>query len=356
MQTTFAEGPERTRAVSWYSAVAGVAASVGLVMGGILAQSLSWRVGFFVNLPIGLAMMLAAWRYIGETERGGGRFDVPGALASTIGVGALVYGFIRSSEAGWSDAITLAAIVGALALLCAFVAIERRAAQPIMPLRLFASTERTAAYLARLLFMGGMIGFFFFTTLFLQDELHYGATVTGLAFLPATIVNFIFALMLPRLTRRVDNALILAVGLALCVAGLAWLSRATPDSVYLTAVALPMILIGAGQGLSLGPLTVSAIKGVARADAGAASGVVNVVHQIGSALGLAVLIAIGAIGADVLQGDALTAHRVTYAFTASTIMLALALVLVVAFIVPARRKTAARPSTTTHHTTEKETT
>jgi EmrB/QacA subfamily drug resistance transporter len=350
LQTTFAEGPERTRAVSWYSAVAGVAASVGLVMGGVLAQWMSWRVGFFVNLPIGVAMIVAARRYIVETGRRGGKFDIPGALTSTIGVGALVYGFIRSAEAGWGDAITLVAIAGALALLCAFVVIEKRAAQPIMPLRLFADTERAAAYLARLLFMGGMIGFFFFMTLYLQDELHYGATLTGLAFLPATIVNFIVAMMLPRLTRRFDNALLLAAGLTLCVTGMAWLSRATPDSVYLTAVALPMMLIGAGQGLTLGPLTVSGIKGVARVDAGAASGIVNVVHQIGSALGLAVLIAIGAHGAGVLQGDALTAHRVTVAFTTSTIMLALALLLAVAFIVPARSHK------TTLHTLEKETT
>ena len=339
LQITFAEGPERTRAVSWYSAVAGVAASVGLVLGGVLAQSLSWRAGFFVNLPIGIAMIVAARRYIVESERSSGHFDVPGALTSTVGVSALVYGFIRSAEAGWGDAITLLAIAAALVLLCTFVALEKLAAQPIMPLHLFANAERAAAYLARLLFMGGMIGFFFFTTLYLQDELQYGATLTGMAFLPATIVNFIVAMMLPRLTRRFDNGLILAVGLALCVTGMAWLSRATPDSVYLTAVALPMLLIGAGQGMTLGPLTVSAIKGVARSDAGAASGVVNVVHQIGSALGLAVLIAIGAHGASALHGDALTAHRVTFAFTTATIMLALALalVLVALFLLPKNR-------------------
>jgi EmrB/QacA subfamily drug resistance transporter len=336
LQTTFAEGPERTRAVSWYSAVAGVAASVGLVLGGVLAESLSWRVGFFVNLPIGVAMIVAARRYIVESARSSGQFDVPGALASTIGVSALVYGFIRSAEQGWGDTVTLASLAGGLVLLGAFIVIEKRARQPIMPLRLFTSTERTAAYAARLLFMGGMIGFFFFATLYLQDERHFGATATGLAFLPATVVNFFFAMLLPRLTRRVDNALILAVGLCLCVAGLAWLSRATPDSVYLTAIALPMVLIGAGQGLTLGPLTVSGIKGVARSDAGAASGVVNVVHQIGSALGLAILVAVGAAGAQAVHGAAFTAHRVTYAFTASTGMLALSLILVCVFIVPAR--------------------
>lgn len=349
LQTTFSEGPERTRAVSWYSAVAGVAASVGLVLGGVLAQSLSWRVGFFVNLPIGVAMIVAARRYIVETTRSKGQFDVAGALASTIGASALVYGFIRSADAGWHDAITQAAIAGGVALLGAFVRMQARAAQPIMPLRLFASTERAAAYAARLLFLGGMIGFFFFTTLYLQEELHYGATLTGLAFLPATVVNFFFAMLLPRLTRRFDNAWILATGLGFCVAGMAWLSRATPDSAYLTAVALPMMLIGAGQGFTLGPLTVSGIKGVARADAGAASGVVNVAHQIGNALGLAVLVAVGAHGAQALHGIDLTAHRVTAAFTTATGMLACALVLVFVFIVRARPAAAPLTIGKNHH-------
>ena len=341
LQTTFAEGRERTRAISLYSAVAGIAASVGLVLGGVLAEWLSWRVGFFINLPIGIAMLWAARRFIRESKPVKGRFDVAGAASSTLGMTALVYGLIRSAIAGWGDAYTQASLAAGLLLLAAFILIEKHAGQPIMPLRLFASAERSAAYGARLLFMGGMIGFFFFTTLYLQEELHYSATQTGLAFLPATVINFIFAMLLPRLTRRFDNALILAVGLALCVAGLAWLSRATPGSVYATAIALPMMLIGAGQGLTLGPLTVSGIKGVARADAGAASGVVNVVHQIGSALGLAVLIAIGAGGAQALHGAALTAHRVTFAFTASTGMLALALLLVLVLIVPAKARTRA---------------
>lgn len=281
-------------------------------------------------------MIAATRRFIAESDRAGGRFDLPGAFASTAGVGALVYGFIRSADTGWSDALTVAAIVGGLLLLAAFIAIERFAAQPIMPLRLFASAERSAAYAARLLFLGAMIGFFFFTTLYLQNELHYGPTRTGLAFLPATVVNFGVAMLLQRLTRRYGNGPLLALGLVLCACGMAWLSRATSGSMYLTAVALPMMLIGAGQGLTLGPLTVSGIKRVAGADAGAASGVVNVAHQIGNALGLAVLVSVGAVansGAGALHGDALLAHRVGAALTAGTAMLLFALALVLVFIV-----------------------
>lgn len=336
LQTTFAEGRERTKAVSYYSAVAGVAASVGLVLGGVLTEWLSWRVGFFINLPIGVAMIFAARRYIVESERRAGQFDLPGALTSSVGMSALVYGFIHSASAGWNDPTTLAAIVAALVLLTAFILNERRAPQPIMPLRLFASRERCAAYLARILFLGAMIGFFFFTTLYLQEIMHYRPSMTGLAFLPATLVNFAVAMAVPRLVHRWGGARVLAGGLASCLLGMAWLSHASVHAAYLTGVALPMMLIGAGQGMTLSPLTAAGIGGVTARDAGAASGVVNVAHQLGNSLGLAILVALAAVGARDLQGAALLIHRVTTALTASTGMLALALLLVCALIVRPR--------------------
>jgi MFS family permease len=156
LQTSFREGPERTRAVAYYAAVAGVAATVGLVVGGMFAGWLSWRVGFFINAPIGIAMMLAAPRYLPETERRRGRLDVPGAASSTLGMVALVYGIVRSADTGWADPTTLVTVAGGLLLLAAFVAIERRAPRPIMPLRLFSSRQRAGAYAARLLFLGAM--------------------------------------------------------------------------------------------------------------------------------------------------------------------------------------------------------
>lgn len=336
LQTTFPEGPERTRAISYYSAVAGVAASVGLVVGGLLAEWISWRVGFFINLPIGLAMIIAARRYIAESERRSGAFDIIGALTSTIGVSGLVYGFIRSASAGWGDAITIAAVGGALVLLALFIVNERYAKQPIMPLRLFASRERAAAYAARILFLGAMIGFFFFTTQYLQGVAGYGPSMTGIAFLPATLVNFVVAMAVPRLARRFGNGRLLASGLACGLLGMAWLSRLSFDTDYLTGIALPMILIGAGQGLALSPLTSSGIAGVAREDAGAASGVVNVAHQTGNSLGLALLVAVAQIGSSGLDGRLLLAHRVATSLTAGAIMLGLACLLVFALIVRRR--------------------
>lgn len=328
LQTTFAEGRERTRAIALYSAVAGIAASVGLVLGGVLAEWLSWRVGFFINLPIGAAMLVAARRFIAESARSRGQFDVAGAASSTMGMSALVYGLIRSASAGWGDALTQGALAAGVLLLAAFIFIERRAAQPILPLRLFADAQRNAAYGARVLFLGAMIGFFFFTTQFLQVVLGYAPSLTGLAFLPMTLVNFGVALCVPRLTRRLGNARLLAMGLGLTLLGMAWLSRVDAGTAYWLGVALPMVLIGAGQGMALSPLTAAGVAGVPARDAGAASGVVNVAHQLGSSLGLAALVAVAGLGAGQLAGAPLLAHRVTVALGSAAAMLALALLLV----------------------------
>jgi EmrB/QacA subfamily drug resistance transporter len=327
LQTSFAEGPQRTRAVSYYAAVAGVAATVGLVVGGLFAGLLSWRVGFFVNAPIGLALMLAARRLLPETQRRSGQADVAGAAASTLGMTALVFGIVRSADAGWTDAIAMGSTGAGLALLALFVANERRAHQPIVPLRLFSSRERAGAYAARFLFLGAMAPFWFFTTQFLQSVDGYSPVRAGLAFLPVTLVNFAAAMAIPRLTGRFGNPTVLVGGLTISVIGMAWLSRLTADSAYLTGVALPMVLIGAGQGGALGPLTAGGIAGVAPEDAGAAGGVTNVAHQIGGSLGLAVLVAVFAAADSAgLDGPALLAHRISASLTAGAAMLALALV------------------------------
>ncbi len=343
LQTAFDEGPERTRAVSLYAAVAGVASTVGLVIGGIFAGLLSWRVGFFVNLPIGAALMLAAPRVLPETEPRRGQADAAGAVASTLGMAALVFGIVHAAGAGWGDAVTVACIAAGVALLALFLVNERRAAQPVMPLRLFASRERSGAYAARLLFLGAMAPFWFFTTQWLQSVAGYSAVVAGLAFLPVTLPNFAAAIAIPRLTRRHGNPTVLVAGLLISVAGMAWLSRLGPDTAYLTGIALPMVLIGIGQGGALGPLTAGGLTGVAPEDAGAAGGVTNVAHQIGGSLGLAVLVTVfaAADGGGTLDGGALLAHRISAALTAGAFLLALAL-LVALGVRPRRAAEASR--------------
>jgi EmrB/QacA subfamily drug resistance transporter len=338
LSTGFAEGPARTRALSWYAATAGVGASVGLVLGGVLADWVSWRVGFFINVPLGLALMLAARRHIAEMAARQGNFDLAGAFTSTFGMGALVYGIVRAASAGWGDTLTIAAVGAGIVLLAVFGLVEARASQPIMPLRLFASRERAGAYAARMLFLGAMMGFWFFTTQFLQGVLGFRPAEAGLAFLPATLPNFAAAIVVPRLTRRLGNGRVLATGLTLALAGMAWLSRASVDSLYLSGVALPMVLIGLGQGLTLGPLTVAGVAGVDAQDAGAASGAVNVAHQLGGSLGLSVLIVVfAAAGTHVLDGRALLAQRISSALGAGTAMLVLSLLAVLTLILPSVR-------------------
>jgi MFS family permease len=343
LQTNFEAGPERTRALSYYAAAAGVSASVGLVLGGVLADWLSWRVGFFINLPLSVIMIIAAKRCIVETERGSTRIDVAGAFASTIGMVALVYGVIRSASTSWTDPVTLCSIAGGLLMLALFVSVEACVVQPIMPLRLFADRERAAAYAARLLFLGANVGFYFFTTQYLQGVMGLSSAIAGIAFLPTTVVNFAAAIAAPRLIAKFGNRQVLIASLFASLVGLAWMGLAASGA-SLVMLTVPMMLIGVGQGGALGPLTAAGIARVPPEDAGAASGVVNVAHQLGSSLGLGVLVAISPIGAGDLSGPPLLASRVAHALEGGAVMTAVTLVLVLMFIARSQMKAASNSS------------
>jgi EmrB/QacA subfamily drug resistance transporter len=347
LTASFPAGPERSRAVAWYGATAGIGASLGLVIGGAFAHWISWRAGFFINVPVGIAMMALAPRYLPETGRATGRFDLVGALTATLGVGALVFGVIHTTEAGWTSPVTVTSLALGVVMLAVLILNEARVAQPIMPLRLFASRERTAAYLGRLLYMGAMIGFFYFTTQFLQGVLGWNPLQAGLGFLPMTVVNFVVAMAIPRLTNRLGSTLPLVAGVALTLAGMAALSRIDASSAYATGVALPMLLIGVGQGLTFAPLTSLGIVGATAEDAGAASGLVNTFHQLGSSVGLGVLVAVAVqASATTAAGAQATAAQVGAALTGGTALLAACLVVVLALVVPvaiARRRRARTP-------------
>jgi EmrB/QacA subfamily drug resistance transporter len=330
----FPEGRERTRAVAYYGAVAGVGASLGLVLGGVLTTWLSWRVAFLINVPIGIVMILAAPYYLSESERRPGQFDLTGAISSTLGMTTLVFGIVNSATAGWDDPVTIAALAAAIVLLAFFVFNEWKAHQPIMPLRLFASSERSGAYAARILFLGAMLGFWFFITQFLQVVDNFSPIEAGLAFFPMTVANFVVAVIVPQLTRRYGNGPLLAGGLLVTLAGMFWLSRLTADTAYVTGIALPMVLIGMGQGATLGPLTASGIAGVTKDDAGAASGLVNVAHQLGGSLGLGILVTVfAAAGSATMAPAQLLATRVGASLTAGTLMLGIAFIIVMVWIV-----------------------
>jgi EmrB/QacA subfamily drug resistance transporter len=333
LTATFPEGQQRGRAVAAYSAVSGIGASLGLVVGGLLADLVSWRAGFFINVPIGLAMLVAARRYVAETPPRGGRFDLIGALCATLGMSALVFGVIESAGAGWGSPRVVVSLLAGVALLVGLIYNESRAGQPIMPLRLFASRQRTGAYLTRMLYLAAMIGFFFFTTQYLQGVLGFSPLQAGLAFLPMSAVNFAAALLVTRFIRQLGPTPVLVLGVAITLAGMAWLSHVAADSSYLTAVALPMVLIGIGQGLAFAPMTSAGLADVDAHDAGAASGLVNTFHQLGSSLGLGILATVGAAAVPAgASGAAALVDRVSGALTAAAALLAVALVAVLALI------------------------
>lgn len=344
LSTHFAEGPARTRALSLYAAAAGVGATLGLVLGGLFADLVSWRAGFVINLPIGLALIVAACRYIAETPRQPGNFDFGGAVTSTLGMSALVYGLVRIAEAGWQDRFALFAMILSVLMIGAFVGIERRVRQPVLPLRLLVSRERTGAYLARMLFLGGAVGFWFFSTQFLQGVLHQRPLQAGIAFLAVTLPNFASAMAVPQLARRFGNEKLLLTGLLLGVAGLLWLGQAGAHASYWVNVAPPMVLIGLGQGLLLAPLTAAGVAGVAREDAGAASGLINVAHQLGGALGLGLLVLVFAsVTPSRAKGAEVLAQRIGAVMDVAALLLGMATLVSYLLIVLPRRRAPLQP-------------
>jgi len=325
LQANFREGAERTHAIAAYSTAAGVGGMLGLVLGGTLTASLSWRIGFLVNVPIGVALIQGTRHYIPETERHAARLDLFGSACSTLGMTSLVYGLVRAANTGWSEVLTITLLVTSAVMLTAFVLSQARGEQPIMPLRLFASRERSGAYAARLLFVGAIMGSLFFMTIYLQCVLGFSAFAAGLAFVPMMAANFGGAMAVPKFTQRLGNAKLLVATTTITLVGMAWLSRLSPEAPFFTSVALPLLLIGAGGGASLAPLTSAGIAGVSPADAGAAAGLVNVAHMAGASLGLAILVVVASFANHgSADAKALLAHQVNAALTAGTVMLVFA--------------------------------
>src|SRR4051812_5140382 len=325
LSTSFPEGGQRSRAMAAYGALAGIGTAAGLILGGALTETLSWRYGFLLNVPIGLAAIVAAPRYLDETGRHAGRLDVPGALSSTFGAAALVFGIVHSADAGWGAATTIVALALGAALIALFVTGQRRAAQPLMPLRLFADRGRAGAYAARFLFNGVLVSFYFFMTQYLQGVSDLTPLEAGLAFLPVTAAAFVAAAVTSRLSRRLGNELVAVAGVTAMLVGTAWVSRVGPDTGYLAGIALPMLVFGIGQGFGLSALTTGGMAGVAAEDAGVAGGLVNVAHHLGGALGLGILVTVFDAGGLGDTPHELLAHRVSAALTVAVAFLALAL-------------------------------
>jgi EmrB/QacA subfamily drug resistance transporter len=331
--TNFAEGTERNRALSIFSATSSAGASIGLILGGMLTDWASWRWVLFINVPVGAVVLLLAPRFLDETERHRGRLDLAGALTSVTGMVALVYAFIRAADAGWGDGLTIAAFATGVLLLGAFVAVETRAAQPVVPLRLFADRARAASYLDMLLLAAAMFGMFFFLVQFLQNLAGFSPLRAGLAFLPMTLPLFAVARLAPRLVARFGARPLMLTGLPLIAAGMAWLTRLSATSGYVSGALGPMMLFGVGAGLVFLPLTVTILSGVRREDSGAASGMLQTMQQVGGALGMAVLVSV--FGTASHHGGVV--HGTDTAFGVATVFAVVALLVSAAFVRPKAR-------------------
>lgn len=291
LATTFAEGPERQRALGAFSMIAGLGLTLGLILGGLLTTA-SWRWVFVINVPVGIAVIALARPFLTETPRHPAQFDVTGAIVSTAGMTSLVYGFIRAASDGWSDSLTVVTLAAGVGLLLGLPLIEARAEQPIMPLRLFAERLRAGAYTNMLLMsaaMGSFFFFFFFLSIFLQKVLDLSPLRTGLAFLPMALVQFGGARTAPKLVARFGPKAITAVGTASALVSAVWLTQLDGASSYPGGVVGPLILLGLGIGLAFMPLNMVILAGLPLRDTGSASDLLQCLQQIGLALGIAVL-------------------------------------------------------------------
>ncbi|WP_033278743.1 MFS transporter [Streptomyces sp. NRRL F-525] len=290
ISTTFREGPERNRAFGVFAGVSAGGGAIGLLMGGILVEWLNWRWVLFVNVPIGLLIVLATPRWIKESERHPGHFDITGALTSTVGLVFLVYGFIRAAQEGWRDWLTLSSFAAAVVVLALFVLVERRSRQPITPLRMFRDRNRAGTYGIMLCLSAAIFGMFFFLTLFVQDVLGFSPLMAGFAFLPVSAVIAVGAGLASRFLPTYGPKPFMVVGAVLAAGGLAWLTLTDVDSTYLGSVLGPMLVFSLGMGMEFVSLTLMALSDVPVQETGAASGLLNVMQQVGGSLGLSILV------------------------------------------------------------------
>jgi EmrB/QacA subfamily drug resistance transporter len=295
--TMFPKPRERAKAIGVYTFVAVAGGSVGLLLGGVLTETINWHWIFFVNVPIGVATALAAIRLVPGREGLGLRAgaDLPGAVLLTGGLMLGVYTILGVAEKGWGSAQTLALGAVAIGLLGAFVARQSRAAHPLMPLRLFRSRNVCGANVVQALLVVGMFGMFFLGALYMQQILGYGPLQVGLAYLPMTVVMGTMSFRFTgQLNLRFGPEATLVPAMGFVLAGLLLLARTPVDATYVTDLLPPMILIGLGAGLGFPSLMTLAMSGTTASDSGLASGLVNTSVQVGGAIGLAVLATLAA--------------------------------------------------------------
>lgn len=275
-------GKMRSKAISYYGATAGIGASVGLLLGGFLTSTFSWRTGFLINVPFTLLLVIMTLKGIQQTNVKRLQIDYLGALLSVVLSVLFVYGITEHN---------ILMIVASIILLIIFIIYQSRINYALMPLSLFNNKIRSGAYIARFTFMMAMLSYWFIVPQVMQHIYHFTPLQAGMGFLPLTIVNFIAALYLPKLMDKIDNGRVMILGQIILLLGLIISALLDPTHGYWFAIGLPMILVGLGQGWLLAPLTSAGVHDVDQTIAGAASGVTNTMHQLGGPVGLSIIVA-----------------------------------------------------------------
>jgi EmrB/QacA subfamily drug resistance transporter len=289
--TTFAEGAERTKALGVWSAIAAGGAAAGLVIGGFLTETFSWRWVFFVNLPIGVAAALLSLRFVpnSRSDEEPETYDTAGAVTVTGGLLVLVFAIVKAQTYGWGSAKTIGLFVLAVALLTAFVVIERRSKAPLIRLGIFGMRSLSGSNAAMLLVASGLFAMFYFASLYMQEILGYRPLKAGVAFVPFTLGIIIGAIASQALIRRIGIRAVTFIGITMGTAGLLYFARLPTHGTYLRDLLPTIVVVSIGMGMTFVPLTLLATTNVQAEDAGLASGLFNTSQQVGGALGLAIL-------------------------------------------------------------------
>jgi EmrB/QacA subfamily drug resistance transporter len=304
--TTFTEPGPRARAFGWWSAVSGSAGAAGVLLGGVITESLSWRWVLLVNVPLGIALLTAVRWVVPETRGTTGRrgLDLPGSFAITVGLMAGVYGIAESHARGWGSPHVLGAFVLSAVLVVAFLLRQARAAHPLMPLDIFRNRGVRAANLVAFFAIAALFSTFYFLTLVLQQVMGFGPLATGLSYLPLSLGIALGGWAISAVVPKIGPRPVLVGGLLMATAGLFWLARSTVAGEVLGATAV----LGLGMGAVLNATTNAATAGLPHQQAGLASGLLNTIRQLGSAIGLVALatLATARTDAELAAGESLS--------------------------------------------------
>jgi EmrB/QacA subfamily drug resistance transporter len=341
---TFTEPRERAKAFAVYGGISGGGAALGLILGGVLTEYASWRWTLLVNTPIAIATAIGGLLVVRESRaEGKPHYDVPGVITSTLGLVALVYGFTKANESGWSAGSTIGLLVAAVVLLGAFVVIEMHTAEPLLPPRVFSERNRAGAFLVSLLIGLALFGMFLFLVYYMQGTLRYSAVKSGLAFLPFSAGIVVAAGAASGLLPRIGPRPLMAGGTAMAAIGMALFTQIKVDSSFVSHVLPAEIVMSLGMGFAFVALSSTALIGVQDRDAGVASALVNTTQQVGGSLGTALLNTLAATATVHYIADhgarsagAATVHGYTVAFTWGLGALVLATILSLVMITKQR--------------------